>query len=629
MKPKLGGKKGKKRGGLFDKEKGEEEEFQQKMAKRLKGLKVNANARFQFLPRIDFAIHKSKMILNVTGDVNAVLNFSAAVDRKMKGNFTLFRLPKKPVSRSKCVSYFCVTFAFQAAVKIDFEMDGEGYVGSNTSADYAFEAVSEVDLHSGKPVFHANSTKLVHWEQFKFHHGASPMKVKVSLVPGLTLFTVPGAPVSLLPTLDSEVNVGEGGGSTEPDDAVEGEDEAEEGAVAENATAAERRLALIKNPLADKCLLPASALNLFLRSPIKAFGLPEEVQVNWREIGLSIIESIAGAALEVIDAIKRMTANCEVPLSEKAIDAIRYVAKASMGVVKAVVPKNLNLAFPLVEEFEGHVPFCWTMGSIAGAIGGTCGAPDPSVSCPDTGAKGLQPRDVKRDHAHVWPHGNIGVTMNMQGCDFSRLEKETALSLNVDAAVKEAVASRAGDGIAPGDVQVEHVAELDAFVITVTPDEGVSSSDVQLALSSTDELQEIVIEKMDEVPGIGAVFDLPVRIASISAPALHPCPLTLCDPGDEGKMKSHGMHSVCRADPGDNTADGDGKIDLLFDAVNPITLKACEERCRASPKCRGIEYEHKSGRCEVWNRALHFCSMTPVASAQHQDLRFECFTFCK
>lgn len=90
----------------------------------------------------------------------------------------------------------------------------------------------------------------------------------------------------------------------------------------------------------------------------------------------------------------------------------------------------------------------------------------------------------------------------------------------------------------------------------------------------------------------------------------------------EGDVTSLGYGTVCRKDASDTSNTGEGHTEVRI----THSMRHCSQICKTYGEgCHGFEYEHASGRCELWKVAI--CDVE-AAPAQMQGTAFECFKKC-
>jgi len=147
---------------------------------------------------------------------------------------------------------------------------------------------------------------------------------------------------------------------------------------------------------------------------------------------------------------------------------------------------------------------------------------------------------------------------------------------------------------------------------------GRSPSEGEHPVSPRKFLESGLVLKDDEVSTAAVKKDIVVGVGEGDKPTV----VT-----DSCFWHSCGMNTVCRLSADDVSVDGDKTVN----ATNASNLEECKQKCEqlGEDNCTGVEYNHKSHRCELWTRPI-LSHRSCLTGHDCPEANFSCHTMqCK
>jgi len=417
----------------------------------------------------------------------------------------------------------------------------------------------------------------------------------------VTIYTVPGVPVTVMPIVGSEVTghafVHQGSGDA--------------------------------GRSAASGIIRHNALNLRMQNRLGAFGVPDTFLVQWDMLEKGLETAINLSPTRVSEVMQAKVQICNSSVSFNNLVAMQLVAGASARNVKAAFPRPLKSAFPKMQETVVD-KYCWTVAKncTLGIEGPLCDSSNQEVGCP--GAKEHQPELKKTERVNLRPSGVVIFDIRLSSkCDFQTLTTDQLVLSKVEMELKDSIADLAGLGTQRAGVGL-FFAKLDPGLVqaTVTPPDGSMASAVQMKFTDDAKVREMITKALKKVAGLEQLCGFAESgIQELGHPRMKVCPQHYCPP-ERQVMRSHGSHTQCRAD----MMSEDTHSEVEDATYQGFTLARCESTCLNSTRCHGIQYgETEKGRhCQLWNRPIEKCSMLDVPSVTSKwKLEVsECFSKC-
>jgi len=268
------------------------------------------------------------------------------------------RFPKIPKTKTACSGYFCIALMIQAVVDLTITGSLEGSLEVGVGGDFGVSASVGFNIATGDAETKLSATEFEHYDGLEF---AMQMDGSIALAvgPSLTIWPMPGVPITLFPTFAAEVKAyGEvvmssladvsRGNATKidsPNDEVYSLLQAEESATASG----------IK---VDAC--GAAALLIIGNTDVDMLSLPramlEVLSTDW------IADAIASA---IIDGVATMVntllapLNCFVKVPDKIEETINEAAKKAADELKKLIPSvSIDLSGIPLENIANENLFC-------------------------------------------------------------------------------------------------------------------------------------------------------------------------------------------------------------------------------------------------------------------------------
>eukprot|EP00929_Paragymnodinium_shiwhaense_P043623 TRINITY_DN22419_c0_g1_i1.p1 TRINITY_DN22419_c0_g1~~TRINITY_DN22419_c0_g1_i1.p1 ORF type:complete len:675 (-),score=155.24 TRINITY_DN22419_c0_g1_i1:274-2298(-) len=278
-----------------------------------KPIKVGVQAESEFIPTITIDVVPGTPLVKVkfSGLVYAGLDILAESTGETEWE-KVVKVPKNPMKATACASAFCLTFLLQAQATVTVTADAAGTASVKTRAEFETGIELELDLSTGDITYEVTDTQVTHEEELDMglSFGGS---VQLSLGPVLTVLPVPGAPVSIQPTLSVEVK-----------------------------TAVEAEVAEWTDPtsgnMVDTCA--AASVNLIAQTSVEALGFPEEISLSSQDLKDAVLDGILAMPLNTVDAITEVISDC-LPVGKvlsELTDPMKAAAEAAAETIKDAIP---------------------------------------------------------------------------------------------------------------------------------------------------------------------------------------------------------------------------------------------------------------------------------------------------
>merc|ERR1712032_1258870 len=217
-------------------------------------------------------------------------------------------MPNPPVVKQRCVAFVCFGTMFQAAVRISFLAEAHARVEGSVSAEFSFDSVAKAFLNSAAETeYVSNISDITYWSDIPYAPFLGRrMQFNVSIIPMITVFSVPGIPMSFMNRIKWQVK----------------ESRAKDGVV--------RR----------------AGVNIHVKQYFDSFGLPPALLVTWPQVEQGLDMTVRESSASVPQGLQALAAGCNVTFPGATLSAIKTVAKESTKTVRLMVPDSLEKAFP-------------------------------------------------------------------------------------------------------------------------------------------------------------------------------------------------------------------------------------------------------------------------------------------
>jgi hypothetical protein len=413
------------------------------------------------------------------------------------------------------------------------------------------------------------------------------MQFNISVIPRITIFPVPGMPMTFSNRIKWEV----------------------------------------KGSRAKGTAVRRQGVNMHTKQYFDSFGLPASHQAVWSKIAAGLNQTISEYAARESKVLGALATKCKVTFPESSLGAIRNVAERSTKTIRYVMPMNLSEAFPIaVRKYARR--HCWTVGKTCTAriTRDECTV-DKSLYC-ETESELGRPDAIPSKFLHSHASGVIVFKIYL-GCNHAKLDPKDGIVLlpAVLKKIKEAIAFLANldsdQGMSTRDVDLTFVEGLpDAMEATVTP----RSGDIQKQFSDRAQIQSELSNHIGQIKGIDAACpNKNAAVKSVSTPKVKVCPRAYCTADTKQRMRSHGLHTACQP-----KTTGGAKVPGQKETKN-VTLESCQEICTTDNGCYGIDYENAKGmgNCRIWMQPLTLCARVPASDGvMDMTSSSECFSKC-
>ncbi|CAE7190462.1 unnamed protein product [Symbiodinium necroappetens] len=317
-------------------------------------LDVAIDGIVQFSPDVTFTVYDSgTTVFSISGMVRT--SVQALVEAQGSCSFKAMRgFPDPPKKKVICGGKFCIVIMLQMVAELNLEGTLTGTLEVSTEADFEIAGTVRV-TSNGHADVDMNTPGIAHKQGFAIGASATA-SARVSMGPVLTIWPVPGIPITVRPMVHAEAKAQ---GTLNYESAGHGLLFVEESDQVSAADASNSSLNMTSNTLQ---MCGAAALNIYADVDVTGFALPAIFRSHFDSDVL--VEELTRAVTASADALVRTIVGplqCMPGANTVAavVERIRAAARAAADHISALIPTiDFDLGLPSIQLLSPKKLFC-------------------------------------------------------------------------------------------------------------------------------------------------------------------------------------------------------------------------------------------------------------------------------
>ncbi|CAE7943423.1 unnamed protein product [Symbiodinium necroappetens] len=346
----------------------------------------------QFVPDVTITVHDSGTTeFHISGMVRA--SVQALVEAQGSCSYKAMKgFPDPPKKKIICAGKFCIVIMLQMVAELNLEGTLTGTLEVSTEADFRI-AGSVRATANGHADVDVNSPEITHKQGFAIGASATA-SARVSLGPVLTIWPVPGIPITFRPMVHAEAKA-QGTLSYESGHGLLFIEESH------HVSAAAGSNSNLNMTTSNLEMCGAAALNIYADVDITGFALPALFKSRFNSRFL--IDQFTAAVMASAAAMLRaMTGPLQcIPGASTATNFIMAAAREAASQITGLIPNlNLDLGLPAIQLLSPQKLFCKEVYTTPGFDSAPCAA---ELGCKHAGrgpppGEELPPPEQVRNH---------------------------------------------------------------------------------------------------------------------------------------------------------------------------------------------------------------------------------------
>ncbi|CAE7215982.1 unnamed protein product [Symbiodinium microadriaticum] len=355
-------------------------------------LDVAIDGVVQFVPDVTITVHDSGTTeFHISGTVRA--SVQAMVEAQGSCSYKAMKgFPDPPKKKIICAGKFCIVIMLQMVAELNLEGTLTGTLEVSTEADFRI-AGSVRAMANGHADVDVNSPEITHKQGFAIGASATA-SARVSLGPVLTIWPVPGIPITFRPMVHAEAKA-QGTLSYESGHGLLFIEESH------HVSAAAGSNSSLNMTTSNLEMCGAAALNIYADVDITGFALPALFKSRFNSRFL--IDQFTAAVMASAAAMLRaMTGPLQcIPGASTATNFIMAAAREAASQITGLIPNlNLDLGLPAIQLLSPQKHFCKEVYTTPGFDSAPCAA---ELGCKHAGrgpppGEELPPPEQVRNH---------------------------------------------------------------------------------------------------------------------------------------------------------------------------------------------------------------------------------------